>query len=59
MDARLAAANAILERGVRFRLPAPFWKRLLRKDYVTIRYLKLGTIVEMSRATLIAILRKR
>ncbi|HLW09776.1 MAG TPA: hypothetical protein VKX35_05205 [Fermentimonas sp.] len=49
MDARLSAANAILNRGVRFRLPAPFYKRMFRKDYVTIRHLKLGTIVEMSR----------
>lgn len=49
MDARLSAANAILTRGVRFRLPAPFYKRILKRDYVTIRHLKLGTIVEMSR----------
>lgn len=49
MDARLQAANAILERGVRFRLPAPFYIRLLKKDIVTIRHLKAGTIIEFSR----------
>jgi hypothetical protein len=52
MDARLQAANAILERGVRFRLPAPFWKRLLRKNYIIIRHLRLGTIIEISRVVL-------
>lgn len=49
MDVRLSAANAILTRGVRFRLPAPFYKRILKRDYITIRHLKLGTIIEMSR----------
>lgn len=49
MDVRLKAANAILDRGVRFRLPAPFYKRWLGKDSVTIRYLKAGTIIEFSR----------
>ncbi|HBX44478.1 MAG TPA: hypothetical protein DEG28_01095 [Porphyromonadaceae bacterium] len=52
MDARLKAANAILERGVRFRLPAPFYKRWLKKDYVTIRHLKAGTILEISSVVL-------
>lgn len=52
MDARLQAANVILQRGVRFRLPAPFYKRLLKKDYITIRYLKAGTILEFSRVVL-------
>lgn len=49
MDERLNAANVILNRGVRFRLPAPVYKRWLHKDYVTIRYLKAGTILEISR----------
>lgn len=49
MDTRLNAANVILNRGVRFRLPAPFYKRWLKKDYVTIPYLKAGTILEISR----------
>lgn len=52
MDARISAAHAILERGVRFRLPAPFWKRWLKKDYITIRHLKPGTILEISRVVL-------
>lgn len=43
------AANAILERGVRFRLPAPFYKRWLKKDWITIRHLRAGTILEFSR----------
>lgn len=49
MDARIDAANVILERGVRFRLPAPFWKRWLKKDYVTIHHLKAGTILEIAK----------
>lgn len=52
MDARLRAANVILERGVRFRLPAPFWKRWLKKDYVTIHHLKAGTIIEIARVVI-------
>ncbi len=52
MDARLKAANAILERGVRFRLPAPFFKRWLKKDWTTIRHLKAGTILEFSRVVI-------
>lgn len=52
MDIRLKAANAILERGVRFRLPAPFYKRWLRRDWTTIRHLKAGTILEFSRVVL-------
>lgn len=49
MDVRLQAANAILGRGVRFRLPAPFYKRWLKRDSVTIRHLKAGTILECAR----------
>lgn len=52
MDVRLQAAEAILERGVRFRLPAPFFKRWLKADYVTISRLKAGTILEISRVIL-------
>ena len=52
MDTRLQAATTILERGVRFRLPAPFYKRWLKKDFVTIRHLKAGTILEISRIVL-------
>lgn len=52
MDVRLQAANAILERGVRFRLPAPFYKRWFKNDTVTIRHLKAGTIIEFSRVVI-------
>ncbi len=52
MDARLQAAEAILERGVRFRLPAPFYKKWFKKDFVNIRPLKAGTILEISRVVL-------
>ena len=48
----MKAANAILERGVRFRLPAPFFKRWLKKDWTTIRQLKAGTILEFSRVVI-------
>ena len=48
MDKRIAAAERILERGVRFRLPAPFFCRLLRKNVVTIRPLYPGTILEFA-----------
>lgn len=46
------AANAILERGVRFRLPAPFYKKWLKRDWATIRHLKAGTILEFSRVVI-------
>ena len=52
MDARLNAANVILNRGVRFRLPAPFYRRLLKRDWVIIRPLKFGTILEISKVVL-------
>lgn len=52
MDARFNAANAILERGVRFRMPALFLKRLLKRDWVTIHHLKAGTILEFSRVVI-------
>lgn len=54
MDVRIQAAEAILERGMRFRLPAPLWKRWLKRDYFTILPLKAGTIVEMSRCVLLS-----
>jgi hypothetical protein len=52
MDARLKAAEAILEKGVRFRLPAPFYKKWFKKDFVSIHPLKAGTILEISRIVL-------
>lgn len=37
---------------MRFRLPAPFYKRWAGKDSITIRYLKAGTIIEISRVVI-------
>ena len=48
MDARLEAAKRILHRGVRFRLPAPFLKRLFRKNIIEVRPLYPGTILEFA-----------
>lgn len=48
MDARIEAAERLLDRGVRFRLPAPFFSRLLKRDCIDIRPLKAGTILEFS-----------
>jgi len=48
MDQRLVAAERILNRGVRFRMPAPFFSRLLRRNRITVRPLKPGTIFEFS-----------
>jgi hypothetical protein len=52
MDARLKAAERILDRGVRFRLPAPFFSRLFRLNRIEIKPLKAGTIMEFSRIVL-------
>ncbi len=49
MDIRVQAAERILDRGVRFRLPASFLSRLLRWDRIDIRPLRAGTILEISR----------
>lgn len=49
MDIRVQAAERILDRGVRFRLPASFLSRLLRLDRIDIRPLRPGTILEISR----------
>ena len=48
MDARLEAAKRILNRGVRFRLPAPFFQRLFRRNIIEVRPLYPGTILEFS-----------
>jgi hypothetical protein len=49
MSIRVQAAERILDRGVRFRLPASFLSRLLRRDRIDIRPLRAGTILEISR----------
>lgn len=48
MDARLEAAKSILNRGVRFRLPAPFYRRLFRRNVIEVRPLYPGTILEFA-----------
>ncbi len=48
MDARKEAAERILNRGARFRLPAPFLSRLLKRNVITVRPLKAGTILAFS-----------
>ncbi len=49
MDTREKVANLLLERGVRFKLPAPFFLRLLGLHKLTIRPFKVGTLLEISR----------
>lgn len=52
-DARLAAADVILDRGVRFKIPnAPLRLRLLGLNKITIKPLRAGTILENSRIIL-------
>lgn len=46
------AIDLILERGVRFRLPAPFYKQLLRLNQVTIRPPLTGTVFLICREAL-------
>lgn len=48
MDTRQQAAERILNRGVRFRLPAPFFSRLLRLNRITVCPLYPGTILEFA-----------
>lgn len=48
MDARLEAAKRILNRGVRVRLPAPFFERLFRRNIIEVRPLYPGTILEFA-----------
>lgn len=46
------AASALLDRGVRWKLPAPWWMRLLGRQHLhlTVTPLKYGTLLELSRA---------
>jgi hypothetical protein len=48
MDARIEAAERLLDRGVRFKLPASFFQRLLKKNVIDIHPLMPGTILEFS-----------
>jgi len=49
MDVRLQAAERLLDKGVRFRLPGPFYKRLLRLNRLDVRPLRGGAILEIAR----------
>ena len=49
MTTRIDAAEILLDRGVRFWLPAPFFQRLFKKNFIDIRPLRAGAILEFSR----------
>jgi|SRR5690554_258098 len=48
----LKAADTILDRGVRFTMPAPFLIRLLRLNRIRVKPLRSGAILEFSRVVL-------
>ena len=48
MDARIEAAERLLNKGVRFRLPARFFARLLKRDRLEVRPLCAGAILEIA-----------
>lgn len=52
MDVRQEAAERILNRGVRFRLPAPLFSRLLKLNQIVIKPLFPGTILEFATVVL-------
>ncbi|MDN5291814.1 MAG: hypothetical protein PWQ06_2053 [Anaerophaga sp.] len=52
MDARKKAAETILDRGVRFKMPAPFLIRILRLNRIRVKPFRPGTILEFSRIIL-------
>jgi hypothetical protein len=54
MDVRVKAAERILDRGVRFRIPASFFRRLFRLNIINIHPLKAGTILEFSRVVIMS-----
>lgn len=51
-ETKLAAANLLLQRGVRFKIDAPFFIRLFRKNVIEIKPIYPGTIVEISKVIL-------
>lgn len=51
-ETKLAAANLLLQRGVRFKVDAPFFLRIFRPYTIEIKPLYAGTIVELSRIIL-------
>jgi hypothetical protein len=54
MDVRVKAAERILERGVRFRIPASFFLRVFGLNRIDIHPLKGGTILEFSKVVIMA-----
>jgi hypothetical protein len=48
MDTRIEAAERLLDRGVRFKLPASFVQRLLKRNVIDIHPLCAGTILELA-----------
>lgn len=49
VDARIKAANLLLDRGIRFTIPdAPVWDRIRRRNKILIRPLRAGTIMEIT-----------
>ena len=52
MDTRIQAAERLLDRGVRFKLPASFFRRLFRLNRIDIRPLRGGTILEFSKVVI-------
>ena len=48
---RAESARLLLERGVKFRLPAPLLLKWLLPRHLVIRGLKLGTLLEVARLT--------
>lgn len=52
MNTQQKAAETILDRGVRFKMPAPALIRFLRLNRLTIRPFRPGTILEFSRVVI-------
>jgi len=52
METQQAAADRLLDRGVRFKIPAPAFIRFLGLNRLTIRPFRPGTILEFSRVVL-------
>lgn len=47
-EIRLAAANLLLQRGVKYKVDAPFWQRLTGRNVIHIKPLYPGTIAAFS-----------
>lgn len=47
-EIRMASANLLLQRGVKFKVDAPFWQRLLGRNVIYVRPFYPGTIAAIS-----------